>query len=64
MPAFDNLVGRRSVLKALAAAPVLASPLTAGLPDRGELASPPRRRPPRPPFAAPPLAHQTLIGVL
>lgn len=64
MPAFDNLVGRRSVLKALAAVPVLASPLTAGSPDRGEPAGQPRKHPARPPFAAPPLAHQTLIGVL
>ena len=64
MPAFDNLVGRRSVLKPLAAAPVLASPLTAGSPDPGERAGRPRKRPARPPFAASSMAHQTLIGVL
>ena len=64
MPAYVNPVGRRSVLKALAAAPVLASPLTAGSPGRGEPAGQPRSRVPRRPSGAPVLAHETLVGVL
>jgi hypothetical protein len=64
MPAYINPVARRSVLKALAAAPALATPLTASSPDRDEPTGRPRKRPSRPPFTAPPLAHETLIGVL
>jgi len=41
MPAHDNPIGRRAVLKALAAAPILASPLSAGPTDRGEPAGVP-----------------------
>jgi hypothetical protein len=64
MPAYENPIGRRAVLKALAAAPVLASPLTAGSPDHGETTGHPRKRVPRSPIGAPALAHETLIGVL
>ncbi|MFI5893503.1 hypothetical protein ACIA5D_25705 [Actinoplanes sp. NPDC051513] len=63
MPAHENPIGRRTVLKALAAAPILASPL-AGSTDRAGSGDHRRTRAPRSPIGAPALAHETLIGVL
>jgi hypothetical protein len=64
MPAHDNPIGRRTVLKALAAAPILVSPLTAGSTGRDAPADHRRGHAPRSPLGAPALAHETLIGVL
>jgi hypothetical protein len=64
MPVHEKPIGRRTVLKALAAVPVLASPLTAGPTDRADSIDHPRTRPPRSTIGAPALAHETLIGVL
>jgi len=64
MPAHDNPIGRRAVLKALAAAPILASPLSAGPTDRGEPADHGPTRALRSPSGPPDLTHETLIGVL
>ena len=64
MPVHDNPIDRRTVLKALAATPILASPLTAGPPGRGEAADHRRTHASRSPIGEPALAHETLIGVL
>ena len=64
MPAHDNPIGRRTVLKALAAAPILASPLSAGPTGRGEPGGHRRTHVPPSPIGTPTLAHETLIGVL
>jgi hypothetical protein len=64
MSAYENPIGRRTVLKALAAVPVLASPLTAGSTGHGSPADHPPARGPRPSAGTPALAHETLIGVL
>ncbi|WP_229068729.1 hypothetical protein [Actinoplanes sp. DH11] len=64
MPVSDNPIGRRSVLKVLAAASVLATPLTAGSPDRGRPTDHRHTRTPGSPNNALLLAHETLIGVL